>query len=52
LKNRHSFSFANYYDRAHVNFGALHVINEDTVAPASGFDTHGHQDIEIISYVL
>ncbi len=35
-----------------MNFGALRVINEDTIAPASGFDTHGHQDIEIIFYVL
>jgi hypothetical protein len=52
LDSRHSFSFGEYHDPAHMGFRALRVINEDLVKPARGFDTHGHRDMEILTWVL
>jgi hypothetical protein len=52
LESWHSFSFADYRDPDHVHFGPLRVINEDIVQPGTGFGTHGHRDMEILTYVL
>lgn len=52
LQSAHTFSFGDYFDLKHQGYGNLRVINDDTVAPGNGFGTHGHRDMEIISYVL
>lgn len=52
LDSKHTFSFGNYYDPSHMSFASLRVINEDKIQPSRGFGTHGHRDMEIVTYVL